>query len=129
MISVHPLGNFDLSASTTTPHVQIHPRVMHNREIHLANLLLQKIQSRLVLRKNDMIFDNCSKTYRWSVQGHSEPTFIWCHTQDSERFVMESAHSSSSRLDSNNTADFFHHSAHCIFRNPMFLILCGVDVQ
>ena len=36
------------------------------------------MQSRLVLRRDRLIFDRCSKRYYWSVKGHPEPPFIGC---------------------------------------------------
>ena len=36
------------------------------------------MQSRLVFRRNRVIFDHCSKRYHWSVKVHSKPPFIWC---------------------------------------------------
>ena len=53
--------------------------IMHNREMYLVRLLYSKLmQSRLIFRRNRVIFDQCSKRYYWSVKGHSEPPFVRC---------------------------------------------------
>ena len=36
------------------------------------------MQSRLVFRRNRVIFDHSSTWYYWSVKGHSEPSFKQC---------------------------------------------------
>ena len=48
------------------------------------------MQSRLVFRRDSVIFDHCSKRYYVSVKGHPERPFIWClfpQTRDLECFA------------------------------------------
>ena len=42
----------------------------------LQSLRPQCLLSRLVFRRNGVIFDHCSKRYYWSVKGHSERPFV-----------------------------------------------------
>ena len=96
------------------------------------------MQSRLVFRRNRVIFDHCSKRYYWSVKGHSEPPFVRCfpirqqilYISQGQQHSTESAHHSSSRPDCDSTADVHSFTLRpALSAIPFVSGLRGFDVQ
>ena len=67
-----------MSATVMSP-FQILSRIQDiTEECTWQDFWTKLMQSRLVFRRNGVIFDDCSKKYTWSVKGFSEPPFIRC---------------------------------------------------
>ena len=112
------------------------PRIIQIQGMYMARLL-DHIDVISIGRKNRVIFDHCSKRYL-SVEGHSEPPFVWCflirHEILNDSWIAATFHGirppfvTPDCMQWHRKCSFFH-SAHCSFSNPICFLICVVSTH
>ena len=106
-------SNSSMSVIHTSPFQILTACITHIQRICLERLLSQIDAVSEGLSHKRVIFDDCSRRYYWSVKGISEPVSYSVFTSDKTSWMdrrkqlhsIESVDHSSSRPDSNSTAD------------------------